>query len=168
MESHRQLVQKPIFVGNYSNPLLIPQNPTTVQVNYYCSNVLNYIRTCIQGPDIITYCNTGGLLCEVNHEPYLLNDIWVQCNTTSVNLCPERYYCPNANTMIGCPKGHFCREGKFSVPIKCLAATILEKEIDCILYLSFSRDWRFNNPTHVCLLHSCLPKWNDGKSNDLH
>lgn len=137
MESHRQMVQKPIFVGNYSNPLLIPQNPTTVQVNYYCSNVLNYIRTCIQGPDIITYCNTGGLLCEVNHEPYLLNDIWVQCNTTSVNLCPERYYCPNANTMIGCPKGHFCREGRFSVPIISLAKTNSLRERNCPFPRSF-------------------------------
>ena len=112
MKTSHPLAQNPKFVGNYSNPLFIPQNPTTIQVDYYCSNVLNYIRTCIQGPDIVTYCNTGGLLCEENYEPYLLNDVWVQCNSTSVNLCPERYYCPNANSMIECPKGHFCREGK--------------------------------------------------------
>ena len=134
MEPRRLLLQKPKYFGNYSNPLLIPQNPTTVQVDYYCSNVLKYIRTCIQGPDIITYCNTGGLLCEENHEPYLLNDVWVQCNQTSVNLCPERYYCPNANTMIGCPRGHFCREGKLS--------NIAEQFVKEILQLQpTKRDW---------------------------
>ena len=73
--------------------------------------MLEYMSTCIRGPDIITYCNTPGLYCIDNHAPYLLNDVEVQCNATIIDLCPERYYCPDARTMIDCPRGHFCREG---------------------------------------------------------
>lgn len=100
--------------GN-SGVISIPQNPTTTQFTTYCSNMLTYMNTCIQGPDVITYCQTGGMYCQDNHAPYLLNDVEVQCNATIVNLCPERYYCPDPYTMIGCPKGHFCREGASTI-----------------------------------------------------
>ena len=95
-----------------SGVVKIPQNPTVNQFNTYCSNMLEYMSTCIQGPDVITYCNTPGLYCIDNHSPYLLNDVEVQCNATIIDLCPERHYCPDARTMIECPRGHFCREGK--------------------------------------------------------
>lgn len=118
---------------NHSGVVKIPQNPTVNQFNTYCSNMLEYMSTCIQGPDVITYCNTPGLYCIDNHAPYLLNDVEVQCNATTIDLCPERHYCPNARTMIECPRGHFCREG-------------VTKPRPCVFYSLACPDTKMANP----------------------
>ncbi|CAB4034314.1 ABC transporter G family member 24, partial [Paramuricea clavata] len=34
--------------------------------------------------------------------------------------CLEGYYCPNTTTRLGCPAGHFCRQGS-QQPVKCMA-----------------------------------------------
>jgi ABC-type multidrug transport system ATPase subunit len=116
-----------------SGVVKIPQNPTVNQFNTYCSNMLEYMSTCIQGPDIIKYCNTPGLYCIDNHSPYLLNGVEVQCNATTIDLCPERHYCPDARTMIECPKGHFCREG-------------VTKPRPCVFYSLACPDEKMANP----------------------
>ena len=90
---------------------VLPNNPTTSQFEIYCLNVLTYLSTCVNGPDIVKYCHTQGLYCIDNSGPYNLNNVEVQCNATIVSLCPERYYCPDPYTQIACPRGHFCREG---------------------------------------------------------
>ena len=90
---------------------VLPNNPTTSQFEKYCLNVLTYLSTCVNGPDIVKYCHTQGLYCIDNSGPYNLNNVEVQCNATIVSLCPERYYCPDPYTQIACPRGHFCREG---------------------------------------------------------
>lgn len=91
------------------------RNPTMIEFSQYCTTMLDYMSTCIRGPEIITYCSTGGLYCEDDNTPVKINDNLVKCNATTVSLCPERYYCPDARTMIGCPTGHFCREGELTV-----------------------------------------------------
>lgn len=97
--------------ADWNNPTLL-NNPNAGKFTTYCENVLVYMATCIEGPQIADYCSTKGLYCVDNSGPYNLNNVVVQCNATTVTLCPERYYCPNPYTMIGCPKGHYCREGK--------------------------------------------------------
>ena len=114
----------------------VPKDPTATQFEAYCQNVLVYLSTCINGPDIIKYCHTEGLYCTDNSGPYNLNNVQVQCNATVVSLCPERYYCPNPYTKIACPRGHFCREGQ------CVG------DISCTL-LSFSRvSDKMNDPAN--------------------
>jgi ABC-type multidrug transport system ATPase subunit len=116
-----------------SGVVKIPQNPTVNQFNTYCSNMLEYMSTCIQGPDVIKYCNTPGLYCIDNHSPYLLNGVAVQCNATTIDLCPERHYCPDARTIIECPRGHFCREG-------------VTKPRPCVFYSLACPDEKMANP----------------------
>ena len=107
--------------NNNNQGIYLVNNPSSEQFTAYCTNVLTYMSTCIRGPDVATYCSTGGLYCVDSSGPYDLNNVQVQCNATTVTLCPERYYCPNPYTQIGCPKGHYCREG---TAVKCYLITL--------------------------------------------
>ena len=97
--------------GSSPGGIFLSNNPNSQEFTTYCQNVLNYMSTCIRGPDVATYCSTGGLYCVDSSGLYDLNNVQVQCNATTVTLCPERYYCPDPYTQIACPIGHYCREG---------------------------------------------------------